>query len=105
MSNHPILLDSRDGVARQGDDLFFTTEQEIPDFFLDDLAESRLASKTERCGEFHKVASIPVGIINTMYRRGMDFARMSPNDILKWLRQNGYERLIATSKNITFQEN
>lgn len=94
--HNPFMEDGKIGVK---------TEQHIPDSFLDGLKESRAISETQRCGDFHHVASIPVGVVAKMYREGLDFYRDNPNDIIKWLRRHGYENLFATAKNITFQEN
>lgn len=99
------FYDSEGDIARDkvSGDLFITTKQEIPDFFLDDLAESRLASQHQKCGDLHRVASIPTSIIDTMYRRGFNFYEAPAKDIIKWLKSMGYGYLFATAKNITFE--
>lgn len=103
-NNHPFVHDVQEDLVFDGEDRAYKTSQYIPGFFLDDLAESRLISKKERCGEYHKVASIPNSVVSAMIHAGFDFYNAPPKDIVKWLRLNGYDRLFATSKNITFEE-
>lgn len=99
------LLDAQHNPFEDDDGtVHVKTTHEIPSLFLDNLAEKRLISSNERCKDFHHVASIPAGVAAAMYRAGLDIYRAPPNDIIKWLRNNGYEHFFATAKNITIQE-
>lgn len=104
MQNIRLLDAQHNPFEEDGEIKGVHTTQHIPDSFLDNLKESRTISETQRCGDFHHVASIPVGVAASMFRSGLDIYRAPPNDIIKWLRTNGYEHLFATAKNITIQE-
>ena len=103
ISTDPELITSRSGLHFDpvSGEMHYTTHQEIPDFFLDELAAIRHEDQHQRCGDHHLVARIPEAIVDTMYRRGYPIHEMSNADIIKFLRNNGYENLIATSKTVT----
>jgi len=105
VSTEPELITSRSGVHFDpiSGEMHYTTQHDIPDFFLDELADIRAADQHERCGDHHLVARIPEGVVDTMYRRGYRIHEMSNGEIIKWLRNNGFEKLIATSKNVSVE--
>lgn len=105
ISTEPELITSKSGLHFDpvSGEMHYTTQQDIPDFFLDELAEIRQNDKHTRCGDHHLVARVPEAIVDTMYRRGYPLHEMSNADIVKFLRNNGYEHLIATSKNVSVE--
>ena len=98
-----ILFDGKEDVVFQDGESYIQNYQELPDDFLQILKDERHNSAHQRAGEFHHVASIPVKLMNHVIRQGIDPTHIDWNWVLKWLRENGYENLIATSKNITFE--
>lgn len=80
-------------------DLTVRKDQIITDAFLDGLKEDRMASKA-RAGDFHKVASIPVVVVEKWLREGFDIYRESASAILKKLRDEDLQAFIATEKRI-----
>lgn len=80
-------------------DLTVRKDQHITSDFLDGLKEDRFASK-DRAREFHKVASIPVVVVEKWLREGFDIYRESAPAILKKLRDEDLQAFIATDKRI-----
>lgn len=74
-------------------------DQHITSEFLDGLKEDRLASK-DRSSEFHKVASIPVVVVEKWMREGFDIYREDIKAIMKKLRDEDLTAFIATDKKV-----
>jgi len=74
-------------------------DQEITSDFLDGLKEDRLSSKA-RANEFHKVASIPVVVVEKWLREGFDIYREDLKAIMKKLRDEDLTAFIATEKKV-----
>jgi hypothetical protein len=81
-----------------GGDLVTKHQQYIPDEFLSDLRRERMNSVSTPAGEFHRVASIPVIVVEELTRRGIDIYRDSIQDILKMLRKIEAEAFITSNK-------
>ena len=77
-------------------------QQYIPDSFLKGLAEEREASKTNKMGEYHKVASIPVALVEKWKSEGFDIfdKNNSLRDVLNRLQSQDFHQFIATSRKI-----
>ena len=77
-------------------------QQYIPDSFLKGLAAEREASKTAKMGEYHKVASIPVALVEKWKSEGFDIfdKNNSLQDVLKRLQSQDFHQFIATSRKI-----
>ena len=77
-------------------------QQYIPDSFLKGLAEEREASKTNKMGEYHKVASIPVALVEKWKSEGFDIfdKNNSLQDVLKRLQSQDFHQFIVTSRKI-----
>ncbi len=74
-------------------------DQEITSDFLDGLKEDRMASKA-RANEFHKVASIPVVVVEKWLREGFDIYREDLKSIMKKLHAEDLQAFIATEKKV-----
>lgn len=74
--------------------------QEIPQDFLDDLADNRTASSNSRAGEEILVASVPMAVVELWLRQGFDVFREPHKAILKRLREQNLDAFIATNKAI-----
>lgn len=81
------------------DGLLVRKDQEITSDFLDQLADDRLASKAP-AGDFHKIASIPVVVVEKWLREGFDIYREDAKAILKKLRDEDLTAFIATTKKV-----
>ncbi len=75
-------------------------EQEIPDWYLEQLKDARIESGKAPAGEFHRVASIPVAVVEHMQREGIDPHKVPIRDTIKWLKLQGYDKLLTSSKSI-----
>ena len=76
--------------------------QFIPGEFLEGLQDERIASQsiTHREKNFMKVASIPAQVVDRWHRQGFNIHTMSLKEILKKLKDEDMNGLIATSKRI-----
>lgn len=81
------------------DGLLVRKDQEITSDFLDQLADDRLASKATS-NDFHKIASIPVVVVEKWLREGFDVFREDARAIIKKLRDEDLTAFIATTKKV-----
>jgi hypothetical protein len=75
-------------------------EQEIPEFAMQDLRELRTHSANRREGEFMKVASIPVVVVDKWAREGFDVFKASAKEIVAKLQAEDMGYFMATSKSL-----
>lgn len=77
--------------------------QEITTQFLDNLAQERIASKTAKAGEFHKVASIPTAVVEKWMKEGFNIFDKNVNlkEILRRLNSEDMQKFLATEKRVT----
>lgn len=73
-------------------------QQHIPQEFLDDLADSRLRSSTERMGDFVKVASIPAAVYEKWLREGYDVGKEPVRKTIAKLKAENLEAFLASTK-------
>ena len=85
------------------DQAIFTKTQEIPDAFLRDLHDQRIASSGhERMGDFALAASIPTSVVEQWMTEGFNIYDQNNKleDIMKRLRKMDMDNLIATNKRL-----
>lgn len=75
-------------------------EQDVADHVLDDLKDLRTRSASRREGEFMKVASIPVVVVDKWMREGFDVFKASAKEIVAKLNAEDLGHFMATSKRI-----
>ena len=92
------ILESQVDFKENTDGLIIQTSQAIPDSFLKDLREERFESKHRRANDYHRVASIPVAVVDKWIREGYDFHNAPIKDILIKLRSENLEAFITTDK-------
>ena len=63
-----------------GNDVFRKHTQNISQSFLDDLKDARNASKDQDEGEYMRVASIPVIVVEQWMREGFNIYEATPRD-------------------------
>lgn len=94
------ISESNFGFDENSEGLILKTSQAIPDSFLKDLREERFESKHRRANDYHRVASIPVVVVDKWIREGYDFHNASVKEILIKLRSENLEAFITTDKAI-----
>jgi hypothetical protein len=93
------LIDHTADLKFQAGGLAVVRTQDIPDWWLESLKDSRLASR-ERAGETHRVASIPTALAEKWLREGFDVYREPARAIVQRLRAQGYEHFLTTEKRV-----
>lgn len=76
--------------------------QAISDDFLTSLKDQRNASKDQREGEFMRVASIPVVVVEKWMREGFDImsGKHTAAEIVKRLKQENLDAFLTTEKSV-----
>jgi hypothetical protein len=92
------LIDVHGKLIVNGDDMAIYREQDIPDWYLDQLKDERLESANAPAGDFHRIASIPVAIVEHMQRAGIDPYNAPVADIVKWIKNHAYDKFLTSSK-------
>jgi hypothetical protein len=86
---------------RTTNDLIIKRTQEIPDDWMSELASERIDSKHTPTGDFYRVASIPVEVVDDLMRTyGFDVMNAPVRETLKMLRRYDLDKFITTSKSI-----
>lgn len=99
----PKVLDSLVAFDedRSTGDLIITRTQDIPDNWLSEVARQKVDSKHTPAGDFYQVASVPVEVVDELYRRyGFDFMNAPARECLKMLDRYAFDNFITTSKRI-----
>ena len=104
MSNNKSKGIDLSGVNTQylqtGDDVYRKHTQDISQAFLDYLKDSRNASKDQSEGEFMRVASIPVAVVEQWQREGFNIYEATGPEIVKRLKDQNLDAFMATEKRI-----
>lgn len=88
------LLDS-------GANMVVKREQEVPDWFLDQLNDARFDSINTRAGEMHRVVSLPTSVVEHLKdTHGFDVHVEPITATVAMLKKLGLDKFIATSKQI-----
>lgn len=96
----PDLLGVETDYLQSGDNVIRKHTQIISQAFLDDLKDARNASKDQKEGEFMRVASIPVAVVEQWQREGFDIYQANAKEIVKRLREQGLDYFLATEKRV-----
>ena len=91
-----VAHDFKDNV----DGLLIKKHQELPDAYLKNLRDEKIASSGVREKEYMKVASIPVAVVETWLAHGYDIHKMTAKQILNKLRSEDLDVFITTTKSI-----
>lgn len=81
-----------------GGGLVVKHEQYIPDEFVSSLRREREDSLSTPAGEFHRVASIPTGVVDKWIKEGFDINVEPIKEILKRLRKEQIDGFITSNK-------
>lgn len=82
------------------DGLYVHKAQQITDEYLDGLKDARIASTSAPAGEYHRIASIPVALVEKWLNEGFDVYKESAKAILKRLRNEDLGAFITSNKSI-----
>lgn len=74
--------------------------QEIPQEYLDSLKAEKANSKAVREGEYMRVASIPVVIVEKWISEGFDFWNASAKEIVAKLNMEHLDYFVTTNKQV-----
>jgi hypothetical protein len=99
----PQLINSLVSFEQDADgrSLYVNTTQEIPDSFLDDLADRRLASTNTRANDFYLAASIPIAVVEDLLTNyGFDVMTAPIRETMAMLKRRELDQFIATKKRI-----
>lgn len=99
----PKVLDSLVSFDedRTTNELIIKREQYIPDDWLSEIAKEKIDSKNRPTGDFHKVATIPVEVVDELMRRyGFDVFTAPARETLKMLDRYALDNFITTNKRI-----
>lgn len=99
-TNDINLLGVNTQYLQTGNDVFRRHTQNISQAFLDDLKDSRNASKDQNEGDYMRVAAIPVGVVEQWQREGFNIYEATPVEIVKRLKDQNLEAFMATDKRI-----
>lgn len=74
--------------------------QDIPDDFISDLRDERSASNNSRAGEMHRVASVPVALVEQWQAQGFNIydKNVSVKDILARLKRENLTAFLTSNK-------
>jgi hypothetical protein len=100
MSKPLDLMGVTTDFIEEGGGLVRKHTQNITQAFLDDLKDSRNASKDTKAGELMRVASIPVSVTEQWAREGFNIYEVTGKEIIKRLREQNLDYFLATEKRI-----
>lgn len=87
-------------IDQNVDGLYVHKAQQITDEYLDGLKDSKIASTQAPAGEYHRIASIPVALVEKWLNEGFDVYKEGAKAILKRLRNEDLDHFITTNKRI-----
>ena len=89
------IKDIKHSIVQEGNKLYTTKTQEIPDHFLKSLDYQKQQGCWTDSKDMMKMASIPVAVVDQMLREGVDVYKAPIKDIIKWLKNNDCERFLT----------
>lgn len=97
-----VILENPQEDFEFGDngELFKTTTQYIPPSLIEQNKKDKIDSASQREGEYMRVASIPVAIVEKWKREGFDIFQVDGKEIIKRLHAEGLDGFIVTNKSI-----
>lgn len=94
------FIDQQVDFEETSDGLVIEKYQEIPQYFLDSLRRQRDNSKSVREGEYMRVASIPVAVVDRWQADGFDFTNATAAQIVAKLKLENLDGFLTTNKNV-----
>ena len=84
--------------GEDADGVYMRRTQYVPDWYLDELRREREDSVSTPAGEMHRVASIPVVVLEEWAAEGFDYHRAPIEEILARLRKRALDEFITSKK-------
>jgi hypothetical protein len=81
-------------------ELIFTRSQELPQDYLDAIKAARDASTSGPIADFMYVGSIPGVVVEQWISEGFDFENAAFAEIIRKLKTDGLDGLIATNRRV-----
>ena len=103
MTKNNSTYEVQQTFGENADGLFVKNTQNISQDFLDGLKAERDTSTMQREGEFMKVASVPMAVVEKWQREGFDIMsdkNITAHQILARLRNEHLDGFIATEKKV-----
>lgn len=94
------LLDVEQRLLGNVGDTVIENSQAIPSEFIDSLKSERYAKEALRMGDYERVASVPTSVYDIWQKQGRDPYRAPAKDIVKWLKEDGLDYFVTTSKRV-----
>jgi hypothetical protein len=99
--NPTTLIDKTETfIEDPSEGLIVKHSQYMPDDFISDLKRDKIDTLHTPAGDFHKVATIPVWLVEQWKREGFDIMRESARDTIARLKKHDMDALVTTSKRI-----
>ena len=98
MNDKTKFIDSDFRFGENSDGLVLERYQAIPDQFLSNLRDERFRNRNSAAGDMHRVASIPVAVVDKWKSEGRDFDNAKISEILGWLRAENLDAFITSDK-------
>jgi hypothetical protein len=92
------FIDQQVAFEENSEGLVIEKYQEIPRYFLDSLKRERDNSKSVREGEYMRVASIPVAVVDKWVSEGFDFSNATAAQIVAKLKLENLDGFLTTDK-------
>jgi hypothetical protein len=102
IKNSVELIDADNKIHVEDDKFVFRRTQDITSSFLDNLAEKRAASRHDKMGDLHHVASIPTVLVERWKMEGFDIfdKNNSLQDIVRKLQSEDMQNFMATERDV-----
>jgi hypothetical protein len=93
-----VSFDEDHSDSAAGPTLVIKHEQEIPADWLSGLVKERIDSLHTPAGDFHRVASIPIAVLEQWDREGFRIEEHNIHEILARLRKHSFDKFITSNK-------
>lgn len=94
------LIEKQVEFKQNSDGLLIKHSQDIPDWYLTELADQRNASDHGRMGDFVRVAVVPEEIADKWSREGFDIYREPAAAIVARLKAEDCNKFLTTNKRV-----
>ena len=95
-----LLTDIKYGFLSTASNFAIQRNQEVTSEHLDTLRDERTASANTRAKEMHRVASVPVAVVEKWLSEGFDIYKESAKAIVARLHAEDLSAFVATSKRL-----
>jgi hypothetical protein len=97
---HMDLIEKKVAFKQNADGLLIKHSQEIPDWYLDELAAQRDASAYGRMGDMVRVCVVPEALADEWRKEGFDVFKEPAAAIVARLKAHNYSKFLTTLKRV-----